>query len=121
MTTSPVVLVDVYTCKPILSPLPQDIQTHEVSATQAKIQATSQLPISTSSPPEAQSQSLPRVNLRQRVHLDSAPTHGPLRHPITKAPYLDHQTGVEPQILHPSRSGLVRHHCQLLANSPPHP
>ena len=104
MTTSPVVLVDVYACKPILSPLPQDIWAHKVSATQAKTQATSQLPVSTSSPPEAQSQSPPGVNLRQRVHLDSAPTHGPLGHPIAKAPYLDHQTGVEPQILHPSGS-----------------
>ena len=104
MTTSPVVLVDVYTCKHVLSPLPQNIQAHKVSATQAKTQATSQLPVSTLSPPEAQSQTLPGANLCQRVHLDSAPTHGHLCHPIAKAPYLDHQTGVEPQILHPSGS-----------------
>ena len=108
MTTSPVVLVDVYTCKHVLLPLPQDIRAHKVLATQAKAQATSQLPISTSPPPppppEAQPQSLPRANLRQRVPLDPAPTHGPLRHPIAKAPYLDHQTGAESQILHPSWS-----------------
>ena len=50
MTTSPVVLVDVYTCKHVLLPLPQDIWAHKVSATQAKTQATSQRPVSTSSP-----------------------------------------------------------------------
>ena len=50
MTTSPVVLVDVYTCKHVLSPLPHDIRAHKVSATQAKTQATSQLPVSTSFP-----------------------------------------------------------------------
>ena len=104
MTTSSVVLVYVYTCKHVLVPLPQDIQAHKVSATQAKTQATSQLPVLTSSPPEAQPQSLPEANLRQRVPLDPAPTHGPLLHPISKAAYLDHQTRVESQILHPSRS-----------------
>ena len=50
MTASPVVLVDVYACKHVLLPLPQDIRAHKVSATQAKTQATSQLPASTSSP-----------------------------------------------------------------------
>ena len=50
MTTSPVVLVDVYTCKHVLSPLPQNIQARKVSATQAKTQATSQLPVLTLSP-----------------------------------------------------------------------
>ena len=51
MTTSPVVSVYVYTCKHVLSPLPQDIWAHKVLATQAKTQATSQLPVSTSPPP----------------------------------------------------------------------
>ena len=104
MTTSPVVLVVVYTCKHVLLPLPQDIQAHKVSATQAKTQATSQLPVWTLSPPEAQLQSLPGANLRQRVPLDPMPTHGPLHHPIAKTPYLDRQTGAESQILHPSGS-----------------
>ena len=104
MTASPVVLVDVYACKHVLLPLSQDIQAHKVSATQAKTQITSQLPVLTSSPAEAQSPSLPRANLRQRVHLDPAPTHGPLRYPIAEAPYLDYQTGAKSQILHPSGS-----------------
>ena len=51
MTASPVVLGDVYACKHVLLPLPQDIRAHKVSATQAKTQAKSQLPISTSSSP----------------------------------------------------------------------
>ena len=50
MTATPVVLVDVYACKHVLLPLPQDIWAHKVLATQAKTQATCQLPISTSSP-----------------------------------------------------------------------
>ena len=110
MTTSSVVLVYVYTRKHVLVPLPQDIQAHKVSVTQAKTQPTSQLPVLTSPPPppppppEAKPQSLPEANLRQRVPLDPAPTHGPLLHPFAKAAYLDHQTGVESQILHPSRS-----------------
>ena len=101
MTHSPVVLVYVYACKHVLSPLPQDIRAHEVSSTQANTPATSHLPVSTSTPREAQSQSLPGANLCRCVHLDPAPSYGPLCHPIAKAPYLDHQTGVEPQILHP--------------------
>ena len=104
MTASPVVLVDVCACKHVLLPLPQDIRAHKVLATQAKTQATCQLPVSTSSPPEAQSLSLPGANLRKHVHLDPAPTHGPFRHPIAKAPYLDPQTGAKSQILHPSGS-----------------
>ena len=76
MTASPVVLVDIYPCKHVLSPLPQDIQAHKESVTQAEIQATSQLPVSTSSPPppppppppEAKSPSLPGANLRQHMH-----------------------------------------------------
>ena len=50
MTHSPVVLVYVYTCKHVLSPVPQDIWAHEVSATQASTPATSQLPVLTSTP-----------------------------------------------------------------------
>ena len=104
MTATPVVLVDVYACKHVLLPLPQDIWAHKVLATQAKTQATCQLPISTSSPPEAQSPSLARVKLCKRVHLDPTPTHGPFCHPIAKVPYLDPQTGAKSQILCPSGS-----------------
>ena len=50
MTATPVVLVDVYACKHVLLPLPQDIRAHKVLATQAKTQATCQSPVSTSSP-----------------------------------------------------------------------
>ena len=73
--TAPPVVLDVYTCKHVLLPLPQDIRAHKVSATQAKTQATSQLPVSTSSPPEAQSQSLPRqtyvTEFRQPLQVQS--------------------------------------------------
>ena len=51
MTATPVVLVDVYSCKHAFLPLPQDLRTHQVLATQATTQATRQLPVSTSSPP----------------------------------------------------------------------
>ena len=51
MTTSPVVLVDVYTRKHVLLPLPQDIWAHKVSASQPETEATSQLPVLTSPPP----------------------------------------------------------------------
>ena len=104
MTSTPVGLVDVYACKHVLLPLPQDIRAHKVLVTQAKTQATCQLPVSTSPPPEAQSPSLPGANLRKCVHLDPTPTHGPFRYPIAKAPHLDHQTGAKSQILHPSGS-----------------
>ena len=40
MTATPVVLVDVYSCKHVFLPLPQDLWTHKVLATQAKTQAT---------------------------------------------------------------------------------
>ena len=102
MTHSPVVLVHIYACKHVHSPLPQDIWAHEVFAIPAKTPATSQPSISTSNPPlEAQLQSLPRANLCQHVHLDPMPPYGPVCHPITKVPYLDHKTGVESQIFHP--------------------
>ena len=104
MTATPVVLVDVYTCKHVFLPLPQDLWAHKVLATQAKTQATCQLPVSTLSVLEAQSQSLPRANLRKHVHLDSMPAHGPFCYPVAKAPHLDQQTGPKSQILHPSRS-----------------
>ena len=92
MTTPPVVLVYVYTCKHIFLPLPQDLRAHKVLATQAKTQATGQPPISTPSPPEAQSKDLPGANLCQRVYLDSTPTQGPFCYPIAKASHLDYQT-----------------------------
>ena len=104
MTATPVVLVDVYNCKHVLLPLPQDLWAHKALATQAKTQATCQLPISTPSSPEAQLQGLPGANLHKRVHLDATPTHGPFCHPIAKAPHLDQQTGTNSQILLPSRS-----------------
>ena len=63
MTASPVVLVDVHSCEPHFTPLPQDIQTPTASAIQAKTQAIRQPPVSTSSPPEAQSQGLPGANV----------------------------------------------------------
>ena len=85
MTATPVVLVDLYNCKHVLLPLPQDLRAHKTLATQAKTQATCQLPVSTPSPPEAQSQSLPGANLRKRVHLDATPTHGVFCHPVAKA------------------------------------
>ena len=54
MTHSPVVVVHVYTCKHVLPRLPQDIWAHKVSAiqasTQASTQATSHLPVATSTP-----------------------------------------------------------------------
>ena len=104
MTATPVVLVDVYSCKPVFLPLPQDLRAHKVLATQATTQATRQLPFSTPSPPEAQSQSLPGANLRKRVHLDATPTHGPFCYPVAKANHLDQHTGTKSQILLPSRS-----------------
>ena len=67
MTATPVVLVDLYNSKHVLLPLPQDLRAHKALATQAKTQATCQLPVSTPSPPEAQSQSLPGANLRKHV------------------------------------------------------
>ena len=103
MTATPVVLVGVYYRKHHLSPLPQDIRTPAASATQPKIQATLHLPVSTSSPPEAQSQSLPGANRRQRVYLDTTPTYGPFCHPVAKATYMDQQTGTTRQILLPPR------------------
>ena len=51
MTHSPVVLVHIYACKHVHSPLPQDIWAHEVFAIPAKTPATSQPSISTSTPP----------------------------------------------------------------------
>ena len=83
MTATPVVLVGVYYCKYHFTPLPQDIWPPAAAATQPKTQATHQLPVSTSSPPEAQSQSLPGANLRRRVYLDATPTYGPFCHPVT--------------------------------------
>ena len=103
MTATPVVLVDVYNRKHVLLPFPQDLQAHKVLETQAKTQATRHLPVPTLSPPEAQSQSLPRANLCKCVHLDAMPTHGPFCHPVAKATHLDQPTGTEPQILLPSR------------------
>ena len=50
MTAAPVVLVDLYNCKHVLLPLPQDLQAYKALATQAKTQATCQLPVSTPSP-----------------------------------------------------------------------
>ena len=54
MTHSPLVLVYVYACKHVLSPLPQHIWAHKVLATQANTQANtqakSQLPVLTSTP-----------------------------------------------------------------------
>ena len=100
MTATPVVLVDVYNGKHVLLPFSQDLRAHKA---QAKTQATHQLPVSTSSPPEAQSQSLPGANLRKCVHLDTTPTHGPFCHPVTKVTHMDQQTGTTPQILLPSR------------------
>ena len=102
MTATPVVLVDVYNGKHVHLPFPQDLWAHKALATQAKTQETHQLPFSTSSPPEAQSQSLLGANLCKRVHLDTTPTHGPFCHPITKATHMDQQTGTIPQILFPS-------------------
>ena len=109
MTATPVVLVDVYNCKHVFLPLPQDLRAHRALATQAKTQATRQRPVSTPSPPpppprEAQSESVPGANLRKRVHLDAMPTHGPFCHPVAKATHVDQQTGTKPQILLPSRS-----------------
>ena len=63
MTPPPVVLVGVYSREHHFTPLPQDIRTPTASATQAKTQAIRQSPISSSSPPEAQSQSLPGANI----------------------------------------------------------
>ena len=103
MTATPVVLVGVYYCKHHLAPLPQDIRTSAASSTQPKTQATHQLPVQTSSPPEAQSQSLPGANLRQRVYLDTTPTYGPFSHPVAKATHMDQQTGPTRQILLPPR------------------
>ena len=82
MTAIPVVLVGVYYGKHHFTPLPQDIRTPAASATKPKTQATHQLPVSTSSPPEAQSQSLPGANLRQSVYLDTTPTYGPFSNPV---------------------------------------
>ena len=50
MTATPVVLVGIYACKLVFRPLPQDLRAHKVLATQAKTQATCQLPVSTPSP-----------------------------------------------------------------------
>ena len=100
MTATAVVLLDVYSCKHVFLPLPQDLWTHKVLATQA----TRQLPVSTPSPPEAQSQSLPGANLRKCVHLDATPTHGPFCYPVAKAPHLDQHMGTKSKILLPSRS-----------------
>ena len=91
MTATPVVLVDVYNSKHVFLPFPQDLWAHETLATQAKTQATHQLPVLTSSPPEAQSQNLPGANLRKHVHLGTTPTHGPFCHPVTKATHMDQQ------------------------------
>ena len=51
MTASPVVLVDVYACKHVLLPLPQDIGAHKVLVTQAKTQATCNYPFRRRPPP----------------------------------------------------------------------
>ena len=48
--TPPVVLVYVYASKHVHSPLPQDVWSHEVLATQANTPATTQLPILVSTP-----------------------------------------------------------------------
>ena len=88
MTTTPVVLVDVYNSKHVLLPFPQDLRAHKARETQAKTQPTHQLPVSTSAPPEAQSQSLLGANLRKRVHLDTTPTYGPFCNPVTKTTLL---------------------------------
>ena len=53
MTATPVVLVDVYNCKHVLLPLPQDLRAHRALVTQAKTQATRQLPISMPPPPRS--------------------------------------------------------------------
>ena len=50
MTATPVVLVDAHNGKHVLLPFPQDLQAHKALATQAKTQATHQLPVSMSSP-----------------------------------------------------------------------
>ena len=50
MTATPMVLVDVYACKHVFLPPPQDLWAHQVPATQAKTQTTCQLPVSTPSP-----------------------------------------------------------------------
>ena len=50
MTATPVVLVDVYTCKHGFLPVPQDLRAHQVLSTQATTQAICQLPVSTPSP-----------------------------------------------------------------------
>ena len=104
MTALPVVLVEIHSGEHHFTPLPQDIRAPTASATQAKTQATCQPPVSTSSPPEAQSKSLPRANLRKRVHLDATSTYGPFCNPVTKATHMDQQTGTTHQILLPSRS-----------------
>ena len=103
MTATPVVLVDVYNGKHVFLPFPQDLRAHETLATQPKTQATHQLPVPTSSPPEAQSKSLPGENLRKCVHLDTTPTYGPFRNSVTKATHMDQQTGTPRQILPPPR------------------
>ena len=104
MTATPVVLVGVHSREHHLTPLPQDIRAPTALSTQATTQAICQPAVSTPSPPEAQSQSLPGANLRQRVHLDTKPTHGPFGNPVTKATHLDQQTGTPRQILLHSRS-----------------
>ena len=103
MTALPVVLVDIHSGEHHFTPLPQDIRAPTASATQVKTQATCQPPVSTSSPPEAQSQSLPGANLRKRVQLDATPTYGPFCTPVTKATHMDQQTGTTRQILLPPR------------------
>ena len=103
MTATAVVLVDVYNGKRVFLPFPQDLRAHETLATKPKTQATHQLPVSTSSPPEAQSQSLPGANLRRRVHLDTTSTYGPFGNPVTKVTHVDQQTGTPRQILSPPR------------------
>ena len=104
MTATPVVLVDIYNCKHVHIPIPEDLRAHKVLATQANTQSTLQLPVLKPSPPEAQSKSLPGANLHKRVHLDATPTHGPFRHSVAKATHLDQQTGTKLQIFLHSRS-----------------
>ena len=52
MNATPVVLVGVYNGKQVLLPFRQDLRAHKALVTQAKTQATHQLPVSTSSPRE---------------------------------------------------------------------
>ena len=104
MTAAPVILVGVYNGKHVFLPFPQDLLAHETLATQPKTQAEHQLPVLTSSrPPEVQSQSLPWENLRKGVHLDTTPTSGPFHNPVTKMTHMDQRMGTTRQILLPPR------------------